>query len=482
MCRREITAGYMPAPEDEEQRSMRQGLRRALTAAAVGCVVLTGCSSTVTGSASPGEGVPTSVSQDDLPLTGAVAGNPIDDAVRNSLADLYTFWQDAYPKFYDDQFQPLKSGVFILDPADFNPDDFPDGVSCGADPADVAQIGPFYCGQPGRPNSDAITIDRAFMTKFSDQYGASLVPVVMAHEFGHAIQDRFGFDGESINQETQADCFSGAWTRWVVDGNADHVAIRSPELDDVLQGYLFLRDPLGTDPTDQGAHGTYFDRVAAYSEGYDGGVAACRDDFGEDRVFTEIETDQNDQNEGNAPYDVAVDYTTQTLAGFYDAVLPSLGKDFAPPQVQAFDGTAPSCGEMGEENRDLGYCADDDTVYYDETDLTKPAYDIGDFAVTTAISLPYALAARDQLGRSTEGEDATLSATCLTGWYEAQIFSGRFPDVTISAGDIDEAVIFLLDYGTTDAVFPNTDLSGFELLESYRAGFLEGGSPCDVGA
>jgi hypothetical protein len=30
-------------------------------------------------------------------------------------------------------------------------------------------------------------------------------------------------------------------------------------------------------------------------------------------------------------------------------------------------------------------------------------------------------------------------------------------------------------------VFPNTALSGFELLRAFRAGFLQGGSQCDVG-
>ena len=40
---------------------------------------------------------------------------------------------------------------------------------------------------------------------------------------------------------------------------------------------------------------------------------------------------------------------------------------------------------------------------------------------------------------------------------------------------------FLLTYGTDDQVFPNTALSGFELLRAYRAGFLGGGSQCDVG-
>jgi hypothetical protein len=140
---------------------------------------------------------------------------------------------------------------------------------------------------------------------------------------------------------------------------------------------------------------------------------------------------------------------------------------------------------MGAEDRELGYCESDTTVYYDQADLATPAYDdIGDFAVGTAISLPYALAARDQAELSTNDGDATRSAVCLTGWYSAQWFNGAFQDTVqaqISPGDVDEAVIFLLEYGVNPAVFPNVDSSGFELVGQFRNGFLQGGSACDIG-
>ena len=55
---------------------MRLGLRRGLTAAAVGCVLLTGCSSTVVGSASPGGNVPTDVAAGDFPITAAGSERP----------------------------------------------------------------------------------------------------------------------------------------------------------------------------------------------------------------------------------------------------------------------------------------------------------------------------------------------------------------------------------------------------------------------
>ena len=454
---------------------MRQGLRRGLTATAVGCVLLTGCSPAVAGSASPGGDVVTDVPPQDFPITAAVDDDPIDRAARNSLTDLYTFWGQAYPEAFGEEFQPLQGGVYSVDLANLDRSQFPDGVGCGADPTDVEGTGAFFCAGAGLPNSDSITYDKNFLAELAGDYGQSLVPFVMAHEFGHAIQYRFGFEGESINQETQADCFAGAWTAWVVAGNAEHVSIRVPELDKIIRGYLITADAVGSDPTRENAHGSYFDRVSAIAEGYDNGVADCRDRFGPDRVFTAQEFSQQDQaNQGNSPYGTTLQLIDDSLPPFWSAVFPeAFGSDFQEPAIEGFDGTAPSC-VAGD--RDLGYCADEQTVYFDEQELTVPAYEqLGDFSVATAISLPYSIAVRDQAGLSTDDADATRSAVCLTGWWEAQIFSGRDPNVRIQPGDVDEAVSFLLTYGVDDKVFPNTDLSGFELLRSFRAGFVEGG-------
>ena len=461
---------------------MRTGLRRGLTAAALGCALLTGCTSTVTGSAAPGGDVVADVTADEFPITAAVDGDPVDQASRNALTDLYTFWAQAYPDTFGEDFEELQGGVYSVDLANLDDSQFPDGVGCGLDPREVEGTGAFFCAAPGRANSDAISYDKNFLTELSDEYGRSLVPFVMAHEFGHAIQYRFGFQGESINQETQADCLAGAWTRWVVDGNAEHVSIRVPELDKIIRGYLITADAVGSDPTRDTAHGSYFDRVSAIAEGYDNGAGACRDDFDQGRVFTAQEfTDENGgPDEGNSPYDDTLTLIDQSLPPFWSAVFPeAFGQQFQEPSIVSFDGTAPDCVVA---DRDLGYCADEQAVYYDETDLTQPAYDdLGDFAVATAISLPYAQAVRAQAGLSTDDAAATASAACLTGWWEAQIFSGRIDGIIISPGDVDEAVSFLLTYGVDDKVFPNTDLSGFELLRAFRAGFLQGIGQCDVG-
>jgi len=464
---------------------MRQVLRRTLPTLAVG-MLLAGCSTTtVVGTASPGAGEPTDVSAEEFPITG-VSDSEVDQFARNALADLETFWEAAYPEFFGEEYTPLAGGYFSVDSNNIDPAAYPDtGIGCADEyiaPEEVAGNAFYTSG------CDLVAYDRALIQELSDNYGRFLGPVVMAHELGHAMQGRFGgLDASQIIVETQADCLAGAWTRWVTDGNAEHVAIRVPELDDVVRGFLLLRDPVGSNPNDPSAHGSYFDRVSGFYAGFDGGVASCRDDFGDDRLFTAASFDPEEyDNEGNAPYEDIVGWISDSLPVFYGTIFSSgLGREFQAPAVQAFDGTAPECGDMGAEDRELGYCDSDTTVYYDQADLAGPAYDqIGDFAVGTAISLPYALAARDQAELSTNDGDATRSAVCLTGWYTAQWFNGAFTEQTgaeISPGDVDEAVIFLLEYGINPAVFPNVDASGFELVGQFRSGFLQGGGACNIG-
>ncbi len=109
---------------------------------------------------------------------------------------------------------------------------------------------------------------------------------------------------------------------------------------------------------------------------------------------------------------------------YYEDSFPSdLGTDFADPTIESFDGDAPDC--LAPDTK-AGFCADDDTVYYDDTDLAGPAYDdIGDYAVLTAVAIPYGLAARQQLGLSTDDEDAIRSATCQAGAFSGAALYGE---------------------------------------------------------
>jgi predicted metalloprotease len=461
-------------------------MRRALAVTGVGAVFLAACSGTAPGFSPGGPRQLVDVAAEQVPIVGAT-DSPIDRLVRNAIADLEAFWAEALPRFYGEEFRPPAGGYFAVDSSALDARRYPpSGIGCPEHPMDPAAAAgnALY-----NPRCDAIAYDRALLRDLADTYGESLPAVVLAHEFGHAVQARVGFaaNGRSIQDETQADCFAGAWTAWVNDGQARHVAIDERDLDGVLRGYLLLRDAVGSDPDNSQAHGSYFDRVSAFSQGHDEGVASCRDDFGPDRLFTAEAFDQDElANRGNAAYSETLRIVDATLPPFWRDVFPrAFDRDFDEPAIRPFDRIPPPCGDRDIEELDLAYCEADSTVYYDETDLVRPAHQqIGDFAVATALSVPYSLAVRSDLGLSIDDENATRSAVCLTGWYAAQVFDGAFADtadIRISPGDIDEAVIFLLTYGRSDSVFPNVDASGFELLRAFRNGFLDGGGPCDVG-
>lgn len=453
--------------------------RWAVLPALLAMLALPACSIVVVGQASPAQPPVTDVGGGELTVVGAT-DDAVDILARNALADLEDFWTEQLPEVFGQQWSPLEGGYFSVDPGNVDPAVYPDGIGCGSDPSEV-EDNAFYCLDPSAPHSDSISYDRTFLAELGEEFGRFIPALVMSHEFGHAVQARVGSPGASILAETQADCLAGTWTRWVADGQAEHSTLRTPELDELLRGYLLLRDPVGTDINAQEAHGSYFDRVSAFQEGFDSGAEACRDNFGVDRVLTQNEFSPGEQfTGGNASYPDLLDIVDRSLPeAFGPAFDQVFGEPFDAPEIEPFDGEAPGCAT--DPDQDLVYCADDRVVGFDETDLAPDAYELGDFALATAIALPYGLAVRDQLGLSTDDQDAVRSAVCLSGWYAFQVYDQQ-TSVGISPGDVDESVQFLLTFGDDPSVVPAVGLTGFQLVDLFRNGFVEGLPACDVGA
>lgn len=448
-----------------------------LTAVAFSLVVLTGCSVVVVGQATPGRPPVADVAPGETGIAGAT-GEPVDVLARNALTDLEVFWAERFPEDFGIAFEPLAGGYFSVDPGNADPAAYPGGIGCGS-VARAVENNAFYCVARDAPNSDSISYDRTFLADLGAEFGRFIPALVMAHEFAHAVQARVGAPAASIVVETQADCLAGTWARWVADGEAEHSVLRTPELDELLRGYLLLRDPVGTNPGEQQAHGSYFDRVAAFQEGFDSGTAACRDNFGPDRLFTQepFLSDEDLDRGGNAPYGELLDIIDTSLPAAWEQAVTG----FEPPTIASFDGDAPGCAP--DPGLDLVYCADENLVAFDRTDLAAPAYEeLGDFAVATAVALPYGLAVRDQLGLSTDGEEAFRSAVCLSGWYAAQVYAGQAGGTSVSPGDVDESVQFLLAFGGEPSVVPDADLTGFQLVDLFRNGFVQGLDACSLDA
>lgn len=437
---------------------------------------LTSCTTRVSGAGAPAGGLRMDATDADLVVHLAEDGDETDRIARNALADVLDYWTDTFPELYGGDFGTVGGGFWSIDPDVTDDADLPDSPCFDGDVDELAGNA-FYCSDDER-----IFYDRAWMAGLAEEYGPFVIAEIMAHEMGHAVQAHAGLDDPSIVAETQAECFAGAWTTWVVQGNSRHFVVRPAELDDYLLGYLYFGDPPGIDPDDPSAHGSLFDQLSAFQEGYADGPQACAA-FDDSRVYTLEPFTPADENGGNLDYDESLDLADDLLSGFWEQALttgfddaPAVGGAVGLPAIAEGKHSGSVCTGQGPEV-DVAYCPDDGTVRYDQAGLLEPAAeDVGDFAVVTLLGLPYAMAVPARLGLPTEGQEAVAGAVCATGWLAREFLAQQVDDArySISPGDVDEAAVALLEYGEGDDVLPGSDSTGFELVDAFRQGFLAG--------
>ena len=141
-----------------------------------------------------------------------------------------------------------------------------EGPPCGQQPAPPNNA--FYC-----PAGDFLAWDESgLMIPYYVQGGDFAASFVLAHEFAHAMQVRLPRREElGVLRELQADCFAGAWARWV----SQQELLQAGDLDEATLAVFIARDVPGTPWTDPAAHGSGFERTRAFGDGFESGAKSC---------------------------------------------------------------------------------------------------------------------------------------------------------------------------------------------------------------
>jgi predicted metalloprotease len=207
-------------------------------------------------------------------------------AVENSLVD---YWQSALAQQAPQaRFQPEAAIVTFS----------------GGTPSDCgqasSQMGPFYC-----PTDQTIYFDPSFFTEILQKQlggpsGAFVEPYVIAHEFGHHVQNLLGTmnkvrtqqgpNSDSVRLELQADCYAGMWARNATStedsqGNVliqdltdqdiqEAIAAAKSVGDDTIQ-----KETSGTVNPEHWTHGSSQARVRWFMTGYQNGTLDACDTF-----------------------------------------------------------------------------------------------------------------------------------------------------------------------------------------------------------
>jgi predicted metalloprotease len=447
--------------------TQRTTTRRVVAVVAAAGLLVAGCAQTVPGTGRYSSGL-SDVPDADVEIRGSDGGS-IDRIAGNAVADLERFWTEQMPEVFGRQYRRI-DGVFSIDPSGDR------AAPCTNEPSDI-RGNAFYC-----PSRDIVAWDRrGLFPDLQRRFGDFLIAMVIAHEWGHVIQQRTSRpSNRTIVVEAQADCYAGAWTAVALKGQAPHFPISRQDLDHGLAGYLLFRDPVGADQDDRQAHGSGFDRISAFQEGFERGAKHCTT-FDNGRVFTEVPfTDPRDQaNQGNLPIDQTFRLGPADLADFWaHSFERTFGEKWKPVAgIEAYDGERdpPRCD--GDAVSAVQYCPADDTIYFDRTDALRKVYDeTGDFGPISLIAVAYGQAVRSRLGRTVNGEDALLGSMCLAGGYAGDVFKRRRTGdnvIVLSPGDLDEAVQALLNFAGASGFFDARGTVGFDRVKAFNRGFSD---------
>ena len=184
-------------------------VRGRVAVLAVLAVLASGCAQEMPGLGRYSSGR-TAVADAKITIEGTDNGE-IDKLAGNAIFDIEKFWGEQMPEVFNERYDKVKA-FYSIDPDGSRP------APCTESASDI-RGNAFYC-----PARDIVAWDRkGLFPELEKRFGDFLVAMVLAHEWGHAIQKRTRMPStRTIVVETQADCYAGAWTRYALRGGAPH--------------------------------------------------------------------------------------------------------------------------------------------------------------------------------------------------------------------------------------------------------------------
>ena len=198
------------------------------------------------------DGTNASGSEFDKCKTGADANADVQCRVIGTVNSVNAFWAAELPR-YQKQWQQTKTVLYTGSTQS----------QCGTA---SNQVGPFYC-----PLDQKVYIDADFFKILQQQFGsdggALAQEYVVAHEYGHALQDQLGLLGRAqqdpqgansgaVRIELMADCLGGVWAQHAASTNGpDGKPFLKPLTDADIKSALSAASAVGDDRIQQKTQG-----------------------------------------------------------------------------------------------------------------------------------------------------------------------------------------------------------------------------------
>jgi len=398
----------------------------------------------------------------------------MDELGRQAISDIEEFWEATYDASFDGSFESVKELI------SWDANGFDDTEFCGDNTYGIVNAG--YC-----LDDHTIGWDRGeLLPALHRAHGDMGVVMVLAHEYGHAIQYQSGMadnDTPTLVAEQQADCLAGTYMRWVAEDNSPRFALSTGEgLNNVLAAVIGFRDPLlNADDPEVGVdeHGSAFERVSAFQFGFTDGVQAC----------ASIDMREIGQRRGDLPVLLPEDHTGElaiTERSVHD-VIEALDTVFTPKNPPELSFDSADCPDA-RPSPPVSYCPATNTIAVDlpkleamgaqADDDDSVSLATGDNSAYSVLMSRYMQAIQHEHGGvALDNAEAALRTACLTGVAIAKLSKDSTTPggntITLTAGDVDEAVSGLLTNGLAASDVNGESVpSGFSRIDAFRVGVL----------